>query len=203
VRTIKSWWLILAFLSGFALAMAAEELILNWRDNRLEFSAPKVHFLAGKPLERLHDGAEVPFDFQLTLSSDNHTRVFKRIVDRFVVSYDVWQEDFKVTKLQAPVRAASHLTALAAEAWCIKQMSPDLTGLSDTEPLWLRLEIRAQDGKEGPLFGRGNINESGISLTGLIEIFSRPAQGQQSHWGPYDVGPFTIDELKHSHPRGS
>ena len=44
VRAIKSWWLVLAFLSGFALAMWAEEVILNWRDNRLEFSAPRVHF---------------------------------------------------------------------------------------------------------------------------------------------------------------
>jgi hypothetical protein len=205
VRTIKSWWLILAFLSGFALAMAAEELILNWRDNRLELSTPRVHFLVGKPLERLHNAAPVTFNFQVTLWSGNHNHIFRRTADRFVVSYDVWQEDFKVTKLLAPARAATHLTATSAEAWCQEQMSSDLdlAGLSDSEPFWLRLEIRAQDGKDGPLFGRGNISDSGISLTTLIEIFSRPAQAHELRWGPYEIGPVTIDELKRSHRRGS
>ena len=71
MRAIKSWWLIVAFLSGFALAMWPRSLILNWRDNRLEFSAPRVHFLRGKPLELLHNAAPVPFDFQVTLWSGN------------------------------------------------------------------------------------------------------------------------------------
>jgi hypothetical protein len=203
VQTIKSWWLVLAFISGFALAMAAEELILNWRDNRLEFSAPRVHFLVGKPLERLHNAAPVPFDFQVTLWSGTRNHLFRRVADRFVVSYDVWQEDFKVSKLAVPTKAISHLTAHAAEAWCLDQMSLDLAGLSNVEPFWVRLEIRAQEGKDAPLFGRGNISETGISLTSLIEIFSRPAQPQQAHWGPYEVGPLTIDELKRTHGRGS
>ena len=56
MRTIKTWWLILAFVSGFGLAMWAEDLALNWRNNYLEFSAPHMHFLTGKPLERLQHG---------------------------------------------------------------------------------------------------------------------------------------------------
>ncbi len=204
MRTIKSWWLILAFVSGFALAMAAEELILSTHANRLEFSAPRLHFLVGKPLELLHNAAPVSFDVQATLWSGNHNHVFRRAAERFVVSYDLWEEKFSVTKLQAPRKTASHLAALAAEAWCKEQMSMDLTGLDPGEPLWARLEVRAQDGKEGgPVFGRGNISESGISLTSLIEIFSRPAQATQSHWS-VDAGPVMLDELlKRSHGRGS
>jgi hypothetical protein len=76
---IKAWWVVAAFLSGLALAMWAEELILNWRDNRLEFSAPRVHFLTGKPLERLHKAAQVPFDFQITLWAGTRTREFRKI----------------------------------------------------------------------------------------------------------------------------
>lgn len=200
MRTIKSWWLILAFLSGFALAMWAEELILNWRDNRLEFSAPRVHFLGGKPLELLHNAASVPFDFQVTLWSGNRSNIFRRLDDRFIVSYDLWEERFKVFKVQGK-KTAEHLTAPGAEAWCLQQMSVDLTGLGGADIFWARLEIRAQDGKDGPLF-RGNISDSGISLTSLIEIFSRPAQAQQSHW-TLDAGPLTLDELKRGHARGS
>jgi hypothetical protein len=203
VRTIKSWWLVLAFLSGFALAMAAEELILNTHDNRLEFSAPRLHFLAGKPLEALHNAAPVSFDFQATLWSGTRTHIFRRTAERFVVSYDLWEEKFSVTKLQAPRKSVSHLLAKAAESWCVEQMSMDLTGLDSGDPLWARLEVRAQDGRTGgSVFGRGNISDSGISLTSLIEIFSRPAQSTQSHWS-LDAGPFTLDDLKRSHGRGS
>jgi hypothetical protein len=206
LSTIKSWWLVAAFLSGFALAMWAEELVLNWRDNRVEFSAPRVHFISGKPLEMLHNAAPVPFDFLFTVSSGTRIHVFQRIPDRFVISYDLWEEKFKVVKTQSPRGMKDHLTANAAEAWCFEQMSAglNLSGLGETEPFWARLEIRAQDdGKEGPLFGRGRVSESGISLTSLIELFSRPAQSQQTHWGPYEAGPFTLEELKRSRNRGS
>jgi hypothetical protein len=181
VRTIKSWWLVLAFLSGFALAMMAEEMILNWRDNRLEFSAPRVHFLGGRPLELLHNAAPVPFDFQVTLWSGSRTHIFQKLTDRFVISYDLWEQKFRVVKTQSPVRRIEHMTAM--------------------DPLWTRFEIRAEDGHDGALFG-GSINDSGVSLARLIELFSRPPM-QQSHWGPFDVGPFTLDELKRGVRRGS
>ncbi len=206
MRTIKSWWLILAFLSGFGLAMFAEELVLTWREDRLQFSAPRVHFIGGKPLELLHNAAPVPFDFKLTIFSGTKTHQFREIADRFVVSYDLWQEDFRVVKTQSPRRAADHLNALAAEAWCWQQVSDQasegLHQLGATEPFWARLEIRAEDGRNGPLFGRP-VTDAGISLTSLIELFSRPPQDQQSHWGPYESGPYTLDELRRAPKRGS
>jgi hypothetical protein len=203
VRAIKSWWLIVAFLSGFTLAMMAEELILNWHNNRLEFAAPRVHFLGGRPLEMLHNAEPVPVDFQLTVFSGSRTHVFQQVTDQFVVSYALWEERFKVVKTQSPRRMAEHLTAEKAEAWCWEQMTMDPGGLAGTEPFWARFEIRAEDGHDGPLFGRGSITESGISLTSLIEVFSRRARSQQSHWGPFEAGPFTLDELKRSPHRGS
>jgi hypothetical protein len=205
VKSIKSWWLVLAFVSGFGVAMWAEELILNWHNDRLEFTAPRVHFLGGKPLALLHNAAPVPFDFQMTIWHGKRDQVFEKLTDRFVVSYDLWEERFKVVKTQSPVKSIEHLTADKAEAWCFQQMSAslDLTNVNGAEPLWARVDIRAQDAKGGSLFGRGSISDMGISLTSLIEIFSRPADTQQSHWGPYDVGPFTLDELKRSPHRGS
>ena len=203
MRAIKSWWLVVAFISGFALAMMAEELIVNWHNDRLEFSLSHVHFLGGKPLELLHNAAPVPFNFQMTVYSGTRSHVFQQLTDRFVVSYDLWEEKFKVVKTQSPRRTAEHLTAPAAEKWCLDQMSMDLPGLTPNEPIWARFEIRADDQKDGPLFGRGSIGDSGISLTSLIEVFSRPARAQQSHWGPYDAGPFTLEDLKRSPRRGT
>ena|ERR1700674_920597 len=202
VRTIKLWWVIAAFLSGLAFAMAAEELILGTQENRLEFSAPRVHFLVGKPLERLRNASEVPFDFKITLWSGTRSHLLREVPARFVVSYDLWEEKFSVTKLVTPRRTARHLTDTAAEAWCLQQMSQDVTGVAANEPLWARLEIRAEDGKEAGLpFGRGNITDSGISLTSLIVIFSRPAATTQPHWS-IETGPVTLDELRRARPRG-
>ena|SRR5258706_6791665 len=195
VRTIKTWWLVAAFLSGLALAMWAEELILNWRDNRLEFSAPRVHFLTGKPLERLHKAAQVPFDFQITLWAKNRTHEFLKIPQRFVISYDLWEETFQVVKIPGGKVRGSHLTKDQVEAWCWQQMPVDVSGLASNEPFWARVDIRAPDDKLAPLFGRESLTESGISLNSLIEIFSRPAQKEQPHW-TLDTGPLTLDELK-------
>jgi hypothetical protein len=194
-QNIKLWWLLVAFVSGMAVAMFAEELILRAHDNRLEF-APQIPFLSGAPLARLHNAAEVPFDMKATVWSGNRNHVFTHNEEQFVVSFDIWEETFSVTKTKAPRKNASHLSAKSLESWCMNQMSLDLTGLPGDEPFWARLEVRAENPeKDGGLFGRGSIGESGISLTSLIDIFSRPPQAQQPHWS-LDSPRLTLDELR-------
>ena len=78
MRTIKPWWVIAAFLSGLAFAMFAEDLILSTHESRLEFAAPRVHFLVGKPLERLRNASEVPFDFKIILWSGTRSHIAPR-----------------------------------------------------------------------------------------------------------------------------
>ena len=202
MRSIKPWWVIAAFLSGLAFAMFAEELILSTHESRLEFAAPRVHFLVGKPLDRLRNASEVPFDFKITLWSGSRSHKLREAQDRFVVSYDLFEETFSVTKMVAPRRTARHLTNTAAEAWCLQQMSQDVSGVGPKEQLWASLEIRAQDGKEaGAPFGPGNITDSGISLTSLILILSRPAATTQPHWN-VETGPVTLEELRRGRPPG-
>ena len=202
-RTIKTWWLVAAFVSGFGLAMWAEDLALNWRNNYIEFSAPHMHFLTGKPLDRLHSGAQVPFDFKISLYSGTKSHLFRQIAERFMVSYDVWGEQFSVVKTQLPRHVVAHLDAAAAEEWCLKQMPFDPAGLAENEPLWARLEVRVPvDGRITNPFGRDSLSESGINLTGLIELFSRPPALAQPHWTLED-GPITLEEVKRGNRRGS
>ncbi len=196
VRTIRFWWLLTAFLSGIAFAMFAEELVLSTEENRLEFSAPSVHFLTGRPLERLHNAAEVPFDFHVTVWAGSRARTFNESAARFVISYDLWEESFAVTRVDGPRRRVSHLSANEAEAWCLKEMAIDLDGLAATTPIWAQMEIRANDGDGSRgLFGPAEIGESGISLTGLIEIFSRPPAREQRNW-TLEAGPITLEQLR-------
>jgi len=187
-----------AFLSGMALAMLAEDLILDHRNNRLEFSAPRTDFFAGSPMARLKNAAEVPFVIQTTLWSGNQHHVYRTAVDRFVVSFDIFEETYSVVKSEAPRKSASHLTAKAAQAWCLSQMSLDTTGLSGGEPLWARLEISAEDPpRDGSILG--SVSDSGISLGSLIDFFSRTG-GLQTHL-KLDYPAFTLDQLKST--RGS
>ncbi len=194
----------MAFLSGLAIAVITEDLILEHRNNRLEFSAPRTDFFAGKPSARLKNAEDVPFVIRTTLWSGNKNHVFATTVDRFVVSYDIWAASpdtaYMVVKTTAtPVKKVMHVSAKNAQAWCLSQMSLDTTGLSDHETLWARLEIQAEDAQRQGSVLESSVNSAGISLTPLIELLSRPAGSQPRLELNYDA--FTLDQLKHT--RGS
>lgn len=194
---VRAWWALIAFVSGLAVAVVTENLILEHRNNRLEFSAPRTDFFEGKPLSRLKNALEVPFLIQTTLWSGNRNHIFARAADRFVVSMDIFADTpdaFTVVKAALPAKRVSHLTAKQAQAWCLSQMSLDTTGLSGSEPLWAELRILAEDpAREGNILG-SSVNPTGISLIPLIDFFSHQP-GQHSSW-VLDYDAFTLDQLK-------
>ncbi|HLH42346.1 MAG TPA: hypothetical protein VKV74_05125 [Bryobacteraceae bacterium] len=196
LHSIKLWWLLVAFLSGMAVAMVAEELILRAHGSRLEF-APQVPFLSAPTLlARLHNAEEVPFDMKATVFTGSRDHEFAHNEERFVVSYDIWEETFAATRMKDPQKQVKHMKANALEAWCISQMSLDLAGLGSSEPFWARLEIRAENPeRDRGLFGQA-VGDSGISLLStLTDIFSRPAARQQPHW-ELNSPRLTLDELR-------
>ncbi len=204
MRTIKPWWLVLGFLFGFLCAVFAEELIAHWKDDSIRITAPRFHFLAGRPLDRLHNGATVPFDFQLSVWVRDQTQLHGRSQERFILSYDLWEERFSVvTQVKTPRQSASHLSAGAAEAWCLDHISVPASGLRPDDRVWVHLDVRAGDPREASsIFGRDSLGESGISLTKLIEIFSRPPREQQAHWS-LEAGPMRLADIKEANGRGS
>ena len=109
-----------------------------------------------------------------------------------------------MTKLVTPRRTARHLTNTARRSVVPAANVPgrERRGLRRSR-CGRSLEIRAQDGKEaGGPFGRGNITDSGISLTSLIEILSRPARNHAAALGTVETGPVTLDELRRGRPPG-
>jgi hypothetical protein len=179
-------------LAAWAMALSNEDLLITPGPDALHLSAPRLHFLVGQSLSHLHDGISVPFDFQVTLFSGNRERPIWRSVDRFVVSYDLWEERFAVSRLSNGRRSVSHLLPAAAERWCFEQISVPTGGVARDTPLWLRLEIRSEDQKDGPPIVADN---EGISIASLIEVFSRPVRRQQQRW-LIDNGPFRLAEYE-------
>jgi len=164
-----------------------EDLYVVRVNDDLRVSAPRVHFLAGRPLIRLHDGDAVPFDFQLTLFDGNRDVPFRRTVDRFVVSYDLWDENFKVTRMSGGHR--SGLSASAAERWCLDNLLVSAAGIPRSDRLWVRLEIRAQDTPDAAAV----TGDPGISLKTLVELFGRPPRNSP-HWS-LDSTSFRLEDL--------
>src|SRR5579884_1295057 len=179
-----------AALCALGLSFSAQTLIPRSTGDRLQVTAPGLHFLSGGALERLHNGASVPYDFQLTLSTVPRGFPLERALDRFVISYDLWEERFSAVEMRGARKTASHLTPAAAESWCIGQMGVGESAAPAGSQLWLRLEVRAED--SAPV---SPIGDSGLSLTGLIEIFSRSAPAQTQKWIA-ETQPFRLQDLK-------
>jgi len=184
-------WLLAGVAIPLSRLLASERLTVTWDGDDLRVAAPQMHFLAGKPLDRLKDGAAVVFLTQLTLTTDNFTTSLRRTPERFVFSYDLWEEKFSVTKLGEGQHTVSHLSALAAEAWCLDNVAISSTGLPQDRPFWLRFEMRAAEPKDEAAV----IGESGLNLTRLIEVFSRRPRDQQPQWTA-DAGPLRLGDLK-------
>ena len=174
-----------------ALCISAQPLLLRLDGDLLHISAPQLQFLSGKPLERLHDGLSVAFLGQLTVSTDANATVRARSTARFALSYDIWEQRFSVTRLGAGKRSASNLSVREAEAWCLDNMALERTALPQDRPFWVRLDWRAEESLEQP----GVMGEPGISLTRMVEIFSRPAREKQPHW-VLDLGPMQLRDIR-------
>ena len=110
-------------------------------------------------------------------------------------------ENFSVTKIgQTPDsrRTISHLSAQAAENWCLDNLGIDRSQIPSDKPFYVQLDLRAEDPKDQV----GIIGEPGINITRLIEIFGRPIRGTQPRWLE-NSGPWRLDDLKRSEVKGA
>src|SRR5215470_15829259 len=90
---------------------AEEPLDVSFDGDNLRVFAPGLHFLTGRPLERMKNADTVAFLSQITLYSDAHGTVFRRSPERIVVSFDLWEEKFRVTIPGPAKRSLMNVTA--------------------------------------------------------------------------------------------
>lgn len=161
-------------------------------DGILRLTAPAgVHFIEGPTLKKLQDGAGLVFSLQLTLSTDQFRTTLRRQVERFVVSFDLWEEKFAVTRLGVVRQQISHLSRDAAERWVFDHAGLSLYGLRGDAEHWLRAELRVDD----PRDAGGFLLDPSLTLTRLVEWFGRSPRGEASRWD-LDRGPFRLHELE-------
>jgi hypothetical protein len=178
---------LLALLVWPAVRLSAQALTVDTVGEALRIRAPGFSFMQGDPLTRLKDGRTVRVELAaLVLPGPGKPpgAAARRV---FALSYDLWEERFAVTALDARAQSVSHLALAAAEAWCVEQLTIPLSALGVLGrdlPFWVRLEYSILDGNE-----TSETTDSAYTLQGLIDLLSRRRKTDSpSH--ALEAGPF-------------
>lgn len=172
------------------MALEAQSVSINHVGDAVAVRAPGFTFIKGEPLARLKDGLTVRADLALLILPKAGAASVAQTRQTFLLSYDLWEERFAVTHVRTPRRSAAYLTAAAAEAWCLEQLTvpvSDLGALGKDQPFWIRLEYHILDSDPSP-----SDNGAGSdTLQGLIDALSRRRKEQEwTH--AIDAGPFRL-----------
>ena len=168
--TSQAGLLALAVLLAAAPA-SAQTLTIASAPDAVRVRAVNWPFLTADPLTRLKEGRTVRVELSVLVLAGPGRSPASAVRKIFAVSYDLWEERFAVATTGARAASASHLTAAAAEAWCLDQLAVPMTALAavDDRRFWLRLECRILDGDGTP----DPTDDTGLTLQRLIDVLSR------------------------------
>jgi len=170
---------------------SAQVLGLTWDDGKIRVAAPMFHFVEGPIVERLKSGIPAAFTVSVTVSTDSRKSILKQASERFVFSYDLWEEKFATALPSRRLGPVSHRTSGAAEAWCLDQLSITASDLPSKKPLWFSLEVKAV---ERPQDGDTSMP---TSLSSMIDLFGRNRPKETRRWQA-EAGPVELDQIPKS-----
>jgi hypothetical protein len=171
--------------------LLAETLRVRIDGDRLRVSATQLQLLAGRPLERLHNGRTVTYVLELVIRSERAGHALTRAAERFNFSYDLWEEKFSVARLASPARSAANLSAAAAESWCVDNLAIAVKDIPADRPFWVSLEYATEEPRD-----TAKTDTATLTLGGLIDIFSRRTRDDPQVRGSVpDAGPFRLQDL--------
>ena len=180
--------LAIAALLAWTPPLSAQTLTIAVTGDTVKVHAPGWSFLTGEALARLKEGRTVRMELAvLALAGPGRApaSAFRRI---FSVSYDLWEERFAVAASGSGTASVSHLTATAAEAWCLDQLAVPIAALGAVDPqrFWIRVDCSILDGD-----GATDPSDAGMTLQRLIDVLSRrhkaDAAARTLEGGPFRV----------------
>ena len=178
---------------GIQANLFAQSLNARTDGQHLRVVIERSRFLSGDALRKLHDGVPVVYVFRLSAHTSRLGSTLAKSEYRFIISYDIFEERFQVSPVRPTGRVVSHLTATTAEATFIEAMELPVTSIG-TGMFWLRLEYQAEEATE--------TNAPGMSIGGLVEIFSRTGTKEPTR-GTMEAGPLRVSDLPRvAPPRG-
>lgn len=170
--------------------LGAQAVTVNRAGDAMTVRAPGFTFIKGEPLARLKEGRSVRVDLDLAILPGAGAAGVAHGRQTFVLSYDLWEEKFAVTQVGGPSRSTAYLTSVAAEAWCLEQLTVPVAAMGSLGrdvPFWIRLEYHILDGDPAPAADNGG----GYTLQTLIDALSRRRKAQEwTH--AIEAGPFRL-----------
>jgi hypothetical protein len=150
--------------------------------DQLRVAAPQLHFLGSEVLQRLHNGIAVNYVFKIGITPNRYSKPTTETSYRFIISYDIFEEKFAVSRIEPNPRSITHLSEAAAQLWCLDSISLSTTGLAADQSFWVTMEYQSVEPKP--------TTESGDPDRTLIDA-SRKAQREESR-GTIMGGPFSL-----------
>jgi hypothetical protein len=181
----------LVLVAALASGLSAQTLTVSAVADALHVQARGLNFLDGPVLGRLKEGRSVRIDFELRVLAKPDGPIVKQTMQGFVVSFDLWEERFAVSRVGTPPRSISHMRPRDAERWCLQNLTMPVSslGLGRETPFWIRLSYRVQnvatttDESPGERF----------TLSGLIDRLSRRRE-ESDLARSIDAGPFRLSQ---------
>jgi hypothetical protein len=187
----RAWTVGFAALVWLALPplLAAQSLTVRAAGDMLQVRGTGLRLIEGVVAGHLKDGRSVRVDFEMTILDQAQGTPITQNRQSFILSFDLWEQRYAVTRAGAAPRSISHLAARDAEAWCLENMAIPLTALGRFArdlPFWMRVEYRVQD-QPPP----ASDTESAFTLRTLIEALSR-RRPEEALDRSIEAGPFRI-----------
>jgi hypothetical protein len=171
------------------LQLTAQSLSVRTVSNALHVRAAGLGFISGEVAERLQDGRSVRVDFQLTVLDKPQGAAIAMVQQSFNLSFDLWEQRYAITRIGPMPRSISHLTARAAEDWCLDNVTVPVASLGrlgrDT-PFWVRVDYRTQDRTTTAAA------DSPFTLQTLIDVLSRRRE-DENRGKSVEAGPFRLN----------
>lgn len=157
--------------------------------DRLHLRGSGVRLLSAEARQQLRNGATVTYAFRVSVMGARGTDVRGSLSYHCVFSFDLWEEKYKVVRLEPGYRSASNLNQMGAEQFCLEALVLPVATLP-AAGFWISMAYQMQD------LHSPDSNEDSRSIPGmLIDIFSRRSKDSL----PIEVvesGPFRLDDLR-------
>ena len=170
--------------------LSAQAVGVKLDGDQLRVAVPQLHFVGTEVLQRLRNGIAVNYILKIGITSNRVAKPAGESIYRFVISYDIFEEKFAVSRIEPNPRSITHLSEAAAQQWCLDSIAVPIAGLPADQSFFVTLEYQTVEPKPAP--------DPGESLIGqLIDVFSRKAQREESR-GTVMGGPFNLSDLRKS-----
>jgi hypothetical protein len=156
----------------------------------LHLRSPDLRLLSPEARQRLRNGVTVTYAFRVSLAADRRGARRSSVSYHCVFSYDLWEEKYKVVRLEPGYRSASRLSQAMAEQLCLESLVIPLAGLAVDSPFWVFVEYQMEDRNPSP----GDADSRTIPGV-LIDIFSKRT-GEAKSFFTLEAGPFRLSELR-------